>query len=217
MANPSMRISMKLAFILTLLAIVFGVLMAFVWFSVPKDIIREGITIEEAQGLISFPICLPPYIPSGVDTNPQIVYEADAANVPEETYIRLRYKDLDSHETVFEVYQRYTSTSRMQLEYPDPESVSRGANIIMVWWVSSPDRLTESETNEAVERTVFGAQAYESEHIVWWLYEITDPREYRSTMTRWITNHVEYRILSYLSANEIQKITLSMFGCSSSQ
>ena len=58
------------------------------------------------------------------------------------------------------------------------------------------------------------SMSFQSDQIVWWLYQIVDPIEYRSTMTKWITNNVEYRIMSYLSVNEIKKITESMIDCS---
>ena len=205
----------KVALVLTTLVILtVCVLYTIQVISIPGDVLREDITLEEAQSLVTFSICIPTYIPTGIDPNPQIIYAADAANVPEETYIRLRYKRLDNQEKVMEIYQRYTPDAEMKTEYPDLESFRNKATIIMVWWISDPKSLSRSETDNAVERTQLEANVFQTDQTVWWLYEITDPIEYRSTMTKWIEDHVEYRILSYLPAEEIEKVTLSMLECS---
>jgi len=179
------------------------------------DALRENITLEEAQSLVSFPICIPAYIPPEIDSNPQIIYEADSANVAEETYIRLKYKYLDDKEKAFEVYQRYTNKGGMSTEYTDSQLESRmgGAIVTLFYWIS-PNPLSESELNVIKKQAKLDADVFQTDQTVCWLYEITDPSEYRSTMTEWIIEHVDYRILSYLPAEEIEKVTLSMFDCS---
>lgn len=181
----------------------------------PTDTIREDITIEEAQSLVSFPICVPTYIPSDIDPNPQIIYHADSINVPQETYIQLRYKQIDDQEKSFEIYQRFTNDEGLRIKYTDSqlESVIGGATVNLVDWIS-PRFPSTSKRNEAIERVESQASVYQTDQIVWWLYEITDPSEYRSNMTEWIIDHVEYSILSHLPAEETKKITLSMFACS---
>lgn len=178
----------------------------------PADILREDITFEEAQELVSFPICIPTYISPGIDPAPKIIYDTDDPNIPEVTYIRLRYKRLDEQEKVLEAYQRYTPDAGMKTAYP--ESDHGGAIVTLLWWISDPKRLSESETDKAVERTQLEANVFQTDQTVWWLYEVVDPSEYRSTMTEWVKDHVEYRIPSYLPAEEIKKVTLSMFECS---
>jgi hypothetical protein len=178
------------------------------------DVLREGITLDEAQSLVSFPICIPNYIPQGVDPNPLIIYLEDAAGVPEETYIRLRYKRIANQERAFEVYQRFTNDEGMKIEYPDSqlESLRGGATVYLVDWIS-PD-LTSSERRVAIAKAKSEADSFQTDQTVWWLFKIVEPSGYRSTMTEWIINNIEYWILAYLSTEEIEKVTLSMIECS---
>jgi len=198
---------------LALAILVMGVWLVFLWMNLPKDTLKENITLREAQNLVSFPVCVPSYVPAGIDPQPQVIYESDAANVAEETYVRLRYKQLDAGKDILEVYQRYTPDETMKTKYP--ESVVEGAEAALLNWISYPRLLSESELTVAAERAHIDANVLQTDQTVWWLYEIHDPTEYRSTMAKWIGNHVEYRILSYLPAEEIKKVTMSMLECTS--
>jgi len=180
------------------------------------DDYRENLTLEEAQDLVSFPICIPTYLPPGVDPKPQIIYESDAANVPEETYIRLRYKGKNDRKKVFETYQVYTNDKVLKTNYPDSElsNLYDGAKVSLLYWTLPGFQVTSEKIDEAVSETQVEAKAYQTDQIVWWLYEIVAPSEYRSTMTEWIKDQVKYRILSYLPVEEIEKVTVSMLDCS---
>ena len=205
--------SKRFFWILVMLSIfIIGAWTVNLWFKLPHDDYRENITLLEAQDLVSFGICLPTYIPQDIDPKPTIIYYADVANIPQETFIQLRYENADNHKTVFEVYERYTQDEGMKTAYP--ESAHGGTKASLLDWIAYPRFLSDSEIKTALERTQMESMSFQSDQIVWWLYQIVDPIEYRSTMTKWITNNVEYRIMSYLSVNEIKKITESMIDCS---
>jgi hypothetical protein len=214
MKTLSLKIKPKTVVLVLLMTTVLavGTWVTWLWISLPHDIVRKNLTIEEAQSLVSFPVCAPTYKPPEINSDPQIIYDADAANVPQETYIRLRYQRADNYETMFEIYQRYTQDSGMKTAYP--EAAHGGAKVNLLDWISYPKFLSESEMEVAMTRAQMISSVFESNGIVWWLYEITEPIEYRSTMTKWIKDHVEYRILSLLTAEEIKKVTLSMLDCS---
>jgi hypothetical protein len=180
--------------------------------NLPRDDHRENLTLEEAQSLVTFTICIPTYLPQDVDVNPLIIYDSDAADVDFERYIRLRYFFSDHKEKALEINQRYTMHSGLQSSYPD--SAFGGDKVLLLWWISAPNSLAGSELDDAMSATQFNATSFETDQIVWWLFEINEPLQYRSTMTHWIENQVEYRIMSYLSADEIEKVTISMFECS---
>jgi hypothetical protein len=74
--------------------------------------------------------------------------------------------------------------------------------------------LSESEISSAVEQMKMEDDVFQTNQTVWWFFEIVDPEQYRSTKTYWVTNHVEYRILSYLLAKETKAITQSLINCS---
>jgi hypothetical protein len=198
--------------LLTIILLAICIWVTLVWMNPTRDILRENLTIKEAQDLVSFPICIPTYEPPEINPEPQIIYDADAANVPQETYIRLRYQHAGNHQTEFEVYQRYTQDSEMKTAYP--EMAHNGAKVNLLNWISYPNLISESEIEETMTRTQMASSVFQTNGTVWWLYEIINPIEYHATMTKWVRNHVEYRILSFLSTEEIKKITLSMLDCS---
>lgn len=178
------------------------------------DIIRENITIEEAKRLVSFSICIPSYTPLETDPIPQIIYFSDSENVPEEIFIRLRYKSVVNNQKMFVVYQRYTNNEGMKMEYSKSQIDSKigGAAVRLVDWIT-PKFSSSTQRVDAIEQVKINADSYQMNQKVWWFYEITEPNEYRSTMTEWVVDHVEYWILSFLPEDEITEVTLSMFNC----
>lgn len=186
---------------------------AFLWKTLPQDTSRDDITLEEAQSQVTFPICLPNYKPQHVDMSPQISYQSDAAMVPEEAYVQLSYRGINERHEVFRIYQRYTSEESLKTAYPESARQSEKATVNLLNWISYPQTLSESEMKATVESVELETHVFQTNQTVWWLYEITDPAEYRSTMTHWIKQQVEYRIVSYLTAEEINKVTLSMLDC----
>ena len=178
----------------------------------PQGQSLEDITMEEAQSLVSFPICVPTYIPPGIDSNPSISYLAEEVNIPKETYIRLLYPQVDDREVVLEIIQNYTPDKGMKAEYSDLELAR--AKVSLLDWMFPLRFILESQLDAAVEQIRMEANVSETGGTVWWLYEIVDPSEYRSTMTKWVVNNVEFRIFSYLPAEEIKKVTLAILECS---
>jgi len=197
---------------LTLIAVLICALVIYLWNGILHEDFRKSLTLEDAQSLVEFQLCKPTYLSPGIDPNPKILYDAEDVNIPEETYIQLQYRRVNDQEKIFEIYQRYTQDAGMKTEYP--ETAHGGAKVNLLDWISYPKFLSESEMEVAMTRTQMASSVFQTNGIVWWLYEITDPIEYHSTMTKWINDHVEYRILSYLSAEEIKKVTLSMLDCS---
>jgi hypothetical protein len=182
------------------------------WDNLPHSDTRVGIAIEEAQSLVIFPICMPTYIPTWVESNPLLIYDADDANVPEVSYIRLSYKSKNDSRKVLEVYQRYTRSK--ELSDKRSESALESAKISLLYWmVPYPEFLPDS-VDTITGRMQIKASSFETDELTWGFYEIVEPNEYRATMTKWIDNNVEYQIFSHLQAEEIKKVTLSMFKCS---
>jgi hypothetical protein len=196
--------------ILTLLAIL-AVCTLILWTNFPHDDLREDITMDEAQRLVPFPICVPTYILQGIDSDAQITYHSDLAGVPEGAFIRLHYESIDDQRIIFEVDEVYTQKEGMTLEVL--ESRVRRAEISLLYWMFVRQPLSEEKLELAREQVQTESSFFQTGHIVWWLYEIANPSQYRPTMTEWINNHVEYRVLSYLPAEVIKNITLSIIKC----
>src|SRR5215207_3226136 len=172
---------------------------------------REDITMEEAQSLVSFPICVPTYIPPGIDSNFSINYLAEEVNNPDETYIRLLYTRVADREVVLEIIQNYTPNKGMKVEFS--ESDLERAKVSLLDWMYPLRFIFESQLDAAVEQIQMEANVSTTNETVWWFYEIVDPSEYRSTMAKWVVNNVEFRVFSYLSVEEIKRVTLSMIEC----
>jgi hypothetical protein len=181
------------------------------WTSFPGDEIRSNITLEEAQSLVSFPICVPENLPHEVYPDPEIIYDADDAGVPEVTYIRLRYRNISDHEVVMEIYQRFTQKESLR-EVESPSSIE-SAKISLLYWMIPYHEFVVRPVDTIAEDLDINVKSNKNDWGNWGLYEITSPEKYRSTMTKWIGNNVEYRILSYLPVEEIKKVTISMFQC----
>ncbi|MDQ3006227.1 MAG: hypothetical protein M3R47_12710 [Chloroflexota bacterium] len=180
--------------------------------NLPQGQSREDITMEEAQSLVSFPICVPTYIAPGIDSNLSINYLAEEVNNPDETYIRLLYKRIEDRKEVIEVIQNYTPDKGLKAE--DSKFEREAAKINLLNWMYPLRFFSRSKLDATKEQIQMEANVSKTDETVWWLYEIVDPREYRSTMTKWVVNNVEYRIFSYLPAEEIKKVTLAMLECS---
>ena len=183
--------------------------------NLPQGQAREDITMEEVQSLVSFPICVPTYIPPGIDSNLSINYLAEEVNNPDDTYIRLLYTRIDYRKEVIEVIQNYTPDKGLKAEFS--ESEREGAKVSLLDWMYPLRFIFESQLDAAVEQIQMEANVSTTNGTVLWLYEIIDPSEYRSTMTKWVVNNVEYRIFSYIPAEGIKKITLAMLEYSTHQ
>jgi len=182
---------------------------------IPTDEYRENLTIDEAQSLVSFSICVPSYIPPNSISEPNIIYLNDAVNVPEERYIRLQYKSKEDQNKLFEVFQVFTNEEGMKSHYPEPiiNNLREGAKVGLLYWLLDPKILLDLDMKDLMKNTFIEASVHQTNQVVWWLFEIIDPGDYHSTMTRWFVNQVEYRVLSVLPVEEIMTITESMMKC----
>ncbi len=57
----------------------------------PGDVVLEDLTLEEAQNLVTFSICVPVYIPFEIDPQPNIIYHDDGFGAEQEKFIRHKY------------------------------------------------------------------------------------------------------------------------------
>jgi len=183
------------------------------------NIYREQLTFQEAQSLVNFPICVPGYIPPGIDPNPNIINQAEGPDIiPEENKIRLQYKWLDNQQKAFEVFQRYTNDGELKLQYPEKIAarILDSAKVgLFDWMTDTTIILSETRIRGAVGQMKIEADVFQTDQTIWWFYEVVSPEQYRSSKTDWIKNDVEYWILSYLSGEEIKAITESMLNCPS--
>lgn len=203
----------KLAIVLAgIIAIAFAAWAILLWVNTPRDDHRSGLSLLEAQELVAFRICLPGYLPDGIKTGPSIVYHAEVAGVPEATEIRLRYSDSAVDGAKLEVRQAYTphEDSLPGDRGLDPES----AKASLLSWLASLGFLPTQGITQAYAEADMEVTMQPAGEAAVWLYRIVEPEAYRSSMTWWISNHVEYWMYALLTPEETMRISLSMFTCS---
>jgi hypothetical protein len=170
---------------------------------------KKDLSLAEAQELVSFKICLPSYLPAKTDPNPSITYYADYGDSPEK-YIVLQYKMIITGEHFIDIWQRYDSgAEKLKNEYDD--DVHEAWKYQLIYWII-PSNTRQAEA--LFKRASVEHKAFESQTVVWWLYELVEPIEYQSTLTRWNKDNMRYEIFSILTPEEINEVTMSMFECS---
>lgn len=175
---------------------------------IAADEIRENISLTEAESLFPAKICLPVYMPSGIDPTPSITYHADFGD-PQDSDLRLRYYRSNDQVLMMEIYQiPWPGVSRQILnESEESRQLSiRDLTAWLVGWSKVEEAKTQIRTN---------ATKYQdgTEH---WLFEILEPTSLRANMIEWGQDSVYYRIFSRLSVEETKKTAQSLTNCTTS-
>lgn len=205
-----------LVILLGFVVFVNSILQAFNDFSTSET--RRDISLKEAQGLVIFPICTTSYLPQEVNQNVEITYFVDDGEPKSTAKIFFRYRSLINNKLILEILERYSSQETIKND--DFEWIQGAAKIHLLDWMTPPikslNNLIFSETwlEDELNKIQLEIHEFDSDTF-WYSYEITEPEKYRSTMTEWIANHVEYEVKSLLPIEEVQKITQSMFKCAS--
>jgi hypothetical protein len=174
----------------------------------PKDDYRDNITLEEAQSLVPFSICFPSYLPPGIDPSPEIIYHSEW-EAPEETDIRLRYKEIYKNSLIFEISQRF-NPNEVSLKTEYSESSIERVKYIFVYWLLPGNTI---DIESMVTKLEFKHEVFETNQTIWWFYEFVKHGDFIGTMTEWIKNKTQFSVIGYLPSEEAKKVTISMFDC----
>ena len=167
----------------------------------------EDISVEKAQSLVPFSICLPSYLPQDVNPEPIVTYHADWGD-PVESQVRLRYSLLLDKEPVIEIYEIHNPGVTTGLEINRSENSQAGAIRGLLDWQIEDN----SEIDSYLQEVEMSSAHNETQGTVWWFIEITDPPELRSNMVDWLENPVYYVIYTFLPKIEIENIANSMIA-----
>ena len=172
----------------------------------PVDENRENITLEEAQGVAPFTICLPIDLPAGLDQTPRVSYHADWGD-PIESEVRLRYYGSDSQELIVEIRQRPQPGSAT------PEDLAEQAYDFyvreLVAWVVGW-QVGWSNVDEISKEATTSVTTYQDDGAKRWLFEIVEPASLRANMVYWRNESVAYEVYTYLSVEEAKRIVESI-------
>lgn len=167
----------------------------------PTDEKLENISLEKAQSLVPFTICLPTYIPQDINPEPKVTYHADWGD-PVESQVRLRYSLLIEEKPVIEIFEIGVTGLEIDRSKKSQEGAIRG---LIDWQIEN-----NSEIDRYLKEINISSTYYKDNETVWWLFAITDPPNLRSNMVDWLEDPVYYVIYTILPKNEIENIVLSM-------
>ena len=165
----------------------------------------ENISLEKAQSLVPFTICLPTYLPDTVNSEPYITYHADWGDRVE-SQIRLRYSLLLEEKPVIEIYEIHNPGVTTGLEVNRSKNSQTGAIRGLLDWQIEDN----SEIDSYLQEIEMSSAHNETQGTVWWFIEISNPPKLHSNMVDWLDNPVYYVIYTFLPKNEIENIALSM-------
>jgi hypothetical protein len=172
---------------------------------VPADEIREDISLEEAQRLFPVAICLPAYLPSGIESTPRIVYHADFGD-PQDSELRLRYYRSSGNELALEVYEMpWPGVSNVDLnksEYTRQLAIRD----LLAWMVGWP-KVDEIKVQVNSQATKY------RDDLDRWLFQIIEPDSLRSNVIEWGNDPVLYRVYTRLSTDEAKRVAKSITDC----
>lgn len=171
----------------------------------PDDETRENISLNEAQSLVPFTICIPTYLPDGVGPSPQITYHAEGGN-PQESDVRLLYRE--GNELIVEVVQTHAPGRLANPNFDDPASPEAGIRELLAWRVEWP------KVDEIRNEVTTDVTLYEDGDLRRSLFEILDPSSLQANMIMWGKEPVGYRLFTRLSADEAKQVAGSMSDCS---
>lgn len=177
-----------------------------------SDVKKEEITLEEAQELLLFQICLPEYVPSGVTISNSVLYHAEFGD-PNESDVTIDYISEGDGNLVFSVYER-NGTGR-EIDFHDRAVKRASLSQLLDWqidWETTDDfyqQFDKLEKNGTIEYEVYNTLGTER-----LLVEITSPKELKSVSITWrLSQYVLIDIYSYLSAEETKRIANSVPYC----
>jgi hypothetical protein len=173
----------------------------------PIDETRDDISLAEAQNLFPVAICLPAYVPTGVEAVPHLTYHADFGD-PADSELYLRYYLRDRQDLAFEIILVPWPSVRNVGLYESDEARQSAIRDLLGWLVGRPK---VKETEPQVTTKAFRHQ----DDIERWSFEIVEPASLRANLVVWGNTPVYYRVYSRLMAEETLKIAQSIPDCTS--
>jgi len=171
----------------------------------PADETREDISLEEAQSLAPFTICLPTYVPAGIEMTPRITYHADFFGDPMESEVRLRYYGSYDQELVIEIYQQHYG--------PRAATPDELAEAVRSFYVRELLKWATGEA-EVDSRTMalltVNVTKYQDDDTARWLFEIVKPTSLHANMVSWGNAPVYYDVYTRLSVEEAKSVVRSI-------
>ena len=181
-------------------------------YGILSDVKKEGISLEEAQDLLLFQICLPEHVPNGVAMSNSVLYHAEFGN-PNESDVTIDYVSKSAGGLAFSIYERYGSGE--ERNFHDVTEMRASLIQLLDWqidWETTEDfyqQFDDLEKNGTIEYEIYNTLG--SERL---LVEIKSPEKLKSVLVTWkLSQHVLINIYSFLPAEETKLIANSVPYC----
>ena len=159
----------------------------------------EDLSMEAAQDLVAYPICLPSYLPTEVTDVPVLeyldVWPDDRAELV------LLFRETGNTGRTVEIRQWYSSYE--QLSDPDADSLRRSLVAWQVGWDKAAEVINEVKFKSFTDDNGFRSI---------WLVEITSPTSLKGSVAAGsVDRNVIYRVYSVLPLEETLEIAHSIY------
>lgn len=171
---------------------------------VPADETKTGITLEEAQTLAPFSICLPAWFPDSVNPNMRITYHTDFGD-PMDSDIQLDYFWQDKEEVAVYVTENYWPNANKYYAIT-PTIEETAYRDILAWMVG----WTHWQEQGKLAQAEFSRDNEMKQMLI---LEIVYPPNLQSTLIEWPGKQVLYRVFTRLSLQDARQIVETMRQC----
>jgi len=166
----------------------------------PRDDTRDNLSLIEAQQLTPFVICIPRYVPPGINPEPVIARHAEWDN-PDYPEIHLCYGAADDRTSIIHIRERFDPADA-PLSLSESER-DKGAYKLLSWivigWRLPSDvregerlvRALEQASEQASTRSVVAGGRGGRDYVI---YEVLDPPQLRGSMVEWKQAPIHYRL-----------------------
>ena len=165
---------------------------------------RHNISLEEAQNLVPFAICLPQYIPANIQLDPQVNYHADFGDPMESDVRLLYYSSSQQDKPAIEVYE-YHSPDELITE-PMLEDWREFYLRELQKWIYG------KYVKDMLKKPKLITQAFVETDpgMVRWIFEISDDRGQYANVIVWVSDPVRYETYTRLPIEEAKHVIRSI-------
>ncbi len=167
----------------------------------------QEMSLNAAQGLLLFDVCLPSYIPDGLHQDTTVIYQADFDD-PIEGNVRISYLNDEDDNLSLSISEYYAPVNNQK----PPDDQEFDSNILtrdlLAWIVGWDDVSNHRDEVSARYEVIKNDDGIDYRTLV-----ITDPPSLRGTIIRWPLGPVGFDVYSYLPYNITLSLSQSIKDC----
>lgn len=170
------------------------------------SVTHENTTLEEAQSLLPFQICLPTYIPADLIRKELVAVEGEIKSQAEVS-LRMDYVH-PGDENPIVTLKEWNAPGNVGEINPHNETDRKVALKSLLTWLTDA-----SEAEKLLDQVIANYEVYEHEGKEHLIVEIQSPDSLRSVGISWKDEPIGYQVFSHLSIEESKKVADSISNC----